>query len=221
MGFLSRRRFGVTAGPTRAWLDPVRYLANASTGSLGAMISDKLGSMGAAVDHILGPGAVRPIHPNVRIHEADTPQDVIRCVEMFSGDAPPFDAWIHAMAILDFIPAETSPEKIDSDREEWNLKLIPTPKIIRRFKALYPDALLVGFKLETGDNLEDLKSAARHLGIKADCNLVVANFAPFKNPGKHTGFLFEPSVEKWSEPYIGKEAIADALVNWLLRRLDG
>src|SRR5690606_12907870 len=108
-------RMGVTSGPTRAWIDPVRYIANASTGELGALIADRLAERGASVELIAGQGAVLPQHPSVRIHSIETIQDLENGLQSLAADAgSPFTAWIHAMAVLDYVPGNTSPTKIAS-----------------------------------------------------------------------------------------------------------
>lgn len=209
-------RVGVTSGPTRAWLDPVRYIANASTGELGSRIADRFAEAGASVDYVVGPGAWRPKAESVRIHEIETPDALLSTLEEMSRreDSPPFDLWIHAMAVLDYVPELTATDKIPSQSPQLELRLVSTPKVILHFKRLFPQALLVGFKLESSSCPDELRSAAKRAAAKARCDLVVANSVPFRDPNGHDAYFWEPSGRTWAGPHSGKTAIADNLFRW-------
>jgi len=206
----------VTAGPTRAWIDPVRYIANASTGSLGSLIADRFAGAGAEVDYIAGPGACKPENRLVTIHEVETPADVMIRLETLaqSVSRAPFGLWVHAMAVLDFVPPLTNPKKINSEKECLTLHLVPTPKILRRFKFFFPNSLLVGFKLETTKDPEKLRCAARIQAAEAGCDLVVANAPPFQDPENHRAYFWDSRRAVWSGPILGKPAIAETLFEW-------
>lgn len=210
------KRIGVTAGPTRAWIDPVRYLANASTGELGSLIAEGLAERGASVDLVHGPGSRLPTRADIRRHPVETVADLEGALERLASEPTPFDVWVHAMAVLDYIPSEASPGKISSNQEEWVLRLKPTPKVIGRFKVLFPSALLVGFKLETTEDVGELRREAETLSRRHGCDLVVANACPFHTPGVHTAHLLDPEAEdSWTGPFEGKHEIARALINRL------
>lgn len=210
------KRVGVTAGPTRAWIDPVRYLANASTGELGALIAEGLAERGASVDFVHGPGSLVPSRQNIRPHPVETVSDLEIALESLASEQTLFDVWIHAMAVLDYIPSEASPGKISSNQEEWVLRLKPTPKVISHFKILFPSALLVGFKLETTADVDELRREAETLSRRHGCDLVVANACPFHTPGVHTAHLLDPEAEdSWTGPFDGKIEIARALIDRL------
>jgi phosphopantothenoylcysteine synthetase/decarboxylase len=213
----------VTSGPTRAWIDPVRYIANASTGELGSRVADRFAEAGASVDYVAGVGAWMPRNESIRIHEVETPSDLLSALEELSnlGAARPFDLWIHAMAVLDYVPERRSNEKIPSHHPQLNLRFVSTPKVILRFKSLFPRALLVGFKLETTDRTEELRNAASSTAEKAHCDLVVANAVPFRDPGNHEAYFWEPSERAWTGPFTGKATIADNLFHWVQKVIPG
>ncbi|MCB9769775.1 MAG: hypothetical protein H6752_16380 [Candidatus Omnitrophica bacterium] len=213
---LKGKRIGVTAGPTRAWIDPVRYLANASSGVLGCRISESLVRRGAEVDLIMGKGGAHPTDPSVGFHSIQTIEDLQSQLKVLSDErARPFFAWIHAMAVLDFVPESPSEAKIPSDRDEFSLPLRKTPKIIEQFRSLFPHSMLVGFKLETTEDPDILRQSAQSMGDKTDCDLVIANSSPFQNPERHQAYLLDPREKSWEGPFQGKSAIAEALVDWL------
>ena len=210
---------GLTAGPTRAWIDPVRYLANASTGALGALIADRLASLGATVTAILGPGAILPTHPSIQFFHIETPADLLATLQTLAStkEAVPMSCWIHAMAVLDYIPAVTATTKISSDLGDWSLSLKPTPKIIQRLKVLFPHAGLIGFKLSTTHDPQVLRQAAADLAGSSYCDLVVANPPPFGDPSVDTAWLWENKSATWTGPVQGKPEIAQAISSWVLK----
>jgi phosphopantothenoylcysteine synthetase/decarboxylase len=187
------------------------------------MIADLLAEAGANVDGIWGSGAVVPRHPSIRLHRIETPSDLLRTLEALAQSpiGPAIAVWIHAMAVLDYAPAETQSEKISSGHEELVIRLVPTPKVISHFKRLFPSASLVGFKLKTTEDPAQLKEAAISLAESNGCDLVVANPSPFQDPGRHTGYLWEPGSGVWSGPFSGKHEIAELLVGWIVRHVRG
>jgi phosphopantothenate---cysteine ligase (CTP) len=151
---------------------------------------------------------------HLRLLPVDTVNDLIAA---FKEELPTrYDAVIHAMAVLDFAPAEVREEKTSSELSEWVIRLTPTPKAARLIKSLAPETFFVGFKLEVGKEKEDLIEIARAWGIKNGADLVVANDLRDIEGGLHIGYLVRPTgaVEGIAE---GKEAIARMLIDFLSR----
>lgn len=216
---LSGLRFGLTAGPTRVWIDSVRYISNASSGHLGALIADQLVSMGARVDALWGRGATyEPLSPSVTLTPVESPEDLLKALELRSAEhkTTPYAAWIHAMAVLDYVPRETYNGKIDSGADTWTVDFIPTPKVIQQIKPLFPGAQLIGFKLLAEDDLDVLRKAAEKLESEAGCDLVVANPAPFRDPASHQAYLLQHTPRRWWGPCVGKVQVAQAVVDWIV-----
>jgi phosphopantothenoylcysteine synthetase/decarboxylase len=216
---LVRRRILITSGPTRAPLDPVRFLTNKSTGRLGTLIAEEAVHAGAEVTFLYGRGSETPTirggqRDHLRLLPIDTVNDLIA---IFNTELPTgFDAVVHAMAVLDFAPAELREEKTSSELSEWVVRLTPTPKAARLVKTLAPKTFFVGFKLEVGKEPEALIEIARTWAIKNGADLVVANDLRDIEGGLHIGYLVRPdgTVEGVAE---GKEAIARMLIDFLRR----
>jgi len=219
---LSGRRILVTSGPTRAPLDAVRFLTNKATGRLGALIAETALQAGADVAFVYGRGsdtpAVRGGHQDqLRLLPVDTVNDLIA---VFTRELPTgYDAVVHAMAVLDFEPAEVREEKTSSDLSEWVVRLTPTPKAGRLVKTLAPKTFFVGFKLEVGKARDELLEISSAWAAKNGADLVVANDLRDIEGGLHIGYLIRPNgtVEGIAE---GKEAIARAVVDFLGRSLE-
>jgi phosphopantothenate---cysteine ligase (CTP) len=219
---LARRRILITSGPTRAPLDPVRFLSNKSTGRLGTLIAEAAVQAGAEVTFLYGRVSETPTirggqRDHLRLLPVDTVNDLIA---VFEKELPTgYDAIIHAMAVLDFAPAEVREEKTSSELSEWVVRLTPTPKAARLIRALAPKTFFVGFKLEVGKAKDALIEIAQSWAVQNGADVVVANDLRDIESGLHIGYLVRPdgTVEGIAE---GKEAIARALVDLLTRTLE-
>src|SRR5206468_6064908 len=147
----------------------------------------------------------------------DTVDDLIA---VFKQELPVgYDAVVHAMAVLDFAPAEVREEKTSSDLSEWTVRLIPTPKAARLVKELAPETFFVAFKLEVGKPKDELVEIAKEWAARNRADLVVANDLRDIERGTHIGYLVD-STGRVTEVAKGKETIARALVDLLRRTLE-
>jgi phosphopantothenate---cysteine ligase (CTP) len=218
---LRGRRILITSGPTRAPLDAVRFLSNKSTGRLGSLIAEAALETGADVTFVYGRGSALPLVrggriDHLRVLPIDTVDDL---VGVFRHELPDgYDAVVHAMAVLDFQPAETREEKVSSNQREWLVRLVPTPKAAALVRELAPKTFFIGFKLEVDKSSSELVGIAADWARRTHADLVVANDMRDIEHGTHTGHLVRPdgSVEQVVQ---GKEMIARALVAVLGRRL--
>jgi phosphopantothenoylcysteine synthetase/decarboxylase len=218
---LRGRRILITSGPTRAPIDAVRFISNKSTGRLGSLIAEAALEAGADVTFVYGRGSALPLVRGGRIdHLRVLPIDTVdELVAVFRQELPSgYDAVVHAMAVLDFQPAETSEEKTSSTLREWNVRLVPTPKAAALVRDLAPKTFFIGFKLEVDRSPAELVDIAADWARRTHADLVVANDMRDIEQGTHTGHLVRPdgSVDQVVQ---GKEMIARALVTLLGRRL--
>ena len=215
---LRGRRLLITSGPTRGYLDRVRFVTNKSTGRLGTMVAERALRAGAQVTFIFGKGSLTPTaRPRLDLVEVETVGDLLRAAER-ELTSTPHHAVIHAMAVLDYEPAERLPEKTPSGRKEWVLRLRPTPKVISRIKDWAPGALLVGFKLEDDLSDEELIAAAQALAQGNDAAFVVANNLAEIEQGRHRALFVAPDGSLLAE-VTGKEAIAEELLGQVAEQL--
>ncbi len=167
----------VTSGPTRAYLDRIRYIANTSSGSLGSRIVESLLNRDVPVIHLHGQGSETPDINNHRLLESipvTTVEDLIDKVQKIAGSSDIF-AVVHAMAVLDYVPESMLDTKKNSGRDYWDVRLVKTPKVIGIIRKLMPDAYCVGFKLEAGVAEERLIEKAGTLLQSYNLDLVIAN----------------------------------------------
>ncbi len=215
---LSGKRVLVTSGPTRAPIDAVRYITNKSSGRLGALIAEEALREGAEVTYIYGQGSVLPQvaeSASLRLVEVETVPDLMEKIREELEEAN-YQAIIHAMAVLDYVPQAPEGEKVPSGREEWQIRLVRTPKVIKMIRDLNPRAFLVGFKLEVGSTEGELIGIAHRSLLANKADLVVANDLLQIERGSHVGYLVNPEGEVVARAE-GKEEIARRLIEIIIK----
>ncbi len=221
MPLLKKKNILITAGSTRGYLDAVRYITNTSTGKLGREIAYEAMSRGAAVTYIYGADSLFPMlqdHNNIKpsqleLIEIETNNDLVKVIRE-KLKKKKFDAIVHAMAVADYVPARAKSDKTPSKKKEWLLKLIKTPKVITIIRDLWPDALLVGFKLEVNRTKDDLIKTARRFLIKSRANVIVANDYKNISRKRHIAYMVAGD-SKTPKPLKGKREIAINIISYL------
>ena len=167
-GPLAGKRVVITSGPTREWLDPVRFLSNPSSGKMGAALASAAAGRGAHVVLISGPGSA-PAPAGVEAVAVESAEEMLAAVQ---AHLPGADVFIGAAAVADYRPEETAPQKRKKSAEPVELHLEPTPDILAAV-AGGPNrpAVVVGFAAET----EDLEAHARGKLERKGLDLIVAN----------------------------------------------
>jgi phosphopantothenoylcysteine decarboxylase/phosphopantothenate--cysteine ligase len=169
-GPLAGRRILVTSGPTHEPIDPVRYIANRSSGAQGSAIAEALRDLGAEVVFVTGP-ATHPRPSGVRVVEVET----ARQMREAALDALPADAAVMAAAVADWRVdgAGASKLKKDGTGRPPSLVLAENPDILREVSAPGParPRLVVGFAAETDEVLANAAAKRARKG----CDWIVAN----------------------------------------------
>jgi phosphopantothenoylcysteine decarboxylase/phosphopantothenate--cysteine ligase len=149
-GRLAGKHVIVTAGPTHEPIDPVRYIANRSSGKQGFAIAGALAALGARVSLIAGPVAL-PTPPGVERHDIETAHEMADAVEQ----ALPADAAVMVAAVADW-RTEAVASKIKKDGGKLpDLRLTENPDILAGLaKSAKRPRLLIGFAAETDTVLE-------------------------------------------------------------------
>ena len=221
MPLLKKKNILITAGSTRGYLDAIRYITNTSTGKLGREIAYETMSHGAVVTYIYGADSLSPeiqgrndIKPSqLKLIEIETNDDLVKVIREKLKNRK-FDAIIHAMAVADYVPARAKPNKTPSKKREWFLKLVKTPKVITIIRDMWPDALLVGFKLEVNRTKDDLIKTAKSFLIKTRADLIVANDYKEISRSRHIAYMVTDDSKK-PKPLKGKIEIAKNIVSCL------
>ncbi|HEY8448931.1 MAG TPA: bifunctional phosphopantothenoylcysteine decarboxylase/phosphopantothenate--cysteine ligase CoaBC [Bacillota bacterium] len=165
---LRGRRLLVSAGPTREYFDPVRFLSNPSTGKMGFAIAEAAARRGAQVVLVAGPVSL-PTPPGVRRRDVVSAADMRDAVlEEFATGV---DAVIMAAAVADYAPAQQHEHKRKKTQEDWVLHLVPTTDILAELGRAKRAEVLVGFAAESENELEH----ARRKLLGKNLDLIVLN----------------------------------------------
>ena len=218
---LSGRHVLVTAGPTREPLDPARFLSNASTGKAGFAIAAACVEAGARVTLVHGPVSLTP-PLGVDTVGVTTALEMQAAVAACLQSAPP-DAVVMSAAVADFRPAEVSTHKVKKADAAHTLTFVRNPDILAGMGAARGDAarpILVGFAAESGHPVEYARDKLRSKRVDlVVANDITAEGAGFGSDTNHVWFVEASGVTELS--MRSKRAVADALVEWLARRLEG
>jgi len=210
----------VTSGPTRAYVDRIRYFSNTSSGVLGSEIVKALIDHNISVVHIYSQGSESPKDYNMQLlesHKIVTIEDLIDAVKKVAayGD---ITAVVHAMAVLDYVPDSKLITKKKSGEDSWKIKLVRTPKVIEIMRELIPDAYFVGFKLEAGVTEEELVENAGVLLHKYFLDIVIANDLDRVNEKRHEA-LFVGRENQILNRLNTKKEIAEKLAELIAERV--
>ena len=166
----------ITAGPTYEAIDPVRFIGNHSSGKMGFELAKQAANLGAEVILIAGPSSEQISHSLIsRI-------DVVSAAEMFEAVFNHYesvDIAIAAAAVADFTPFAVRSEKIKSKVETLGLSLKPTRDILLAMGAQKKQQFLVGFALETQNELINAKEKLHRKNL----DLIVLNSLQDKGAG--------------------------------------
>lgn len=176
---LKGKKVVITAGPTYEAIDPVRFIGNHSSGKMGFEIAKASANLGAEVVLVTGPS-----HQNVS-HSLINVVPVVSALEMYEAVHKHFisaDIAILSAAVADFKPKNTSLQKIKKTSETLTIELEKTQDILASLGRIKGQQFLVGFALETNNELENAKQKLK----KKNLNLIVLNSLNDKGAGFKT-----------------------------------
>ena len=161
-------RILITSGPTRQYLDPVRYLTNASSGRMGAALAAAAVEAGHQVVVVSGPVDVTYPAAAEVVPVVSTDDMLAACLTAF----PACDGLIAVAAPCDYRPSAVSPQKIRKSGGPLRLELVETPDVVAALAAIKTASQwLVAFALET----EDQHLRAMQKLERKSCDLIVVN----------------------------------------------
>ncbi len=216
VGALAGRRVVVTAGPTHEPIDPVRYIANRSSGKQGHAIARAAAEAGADVVLVTGPVAL-PGPPGVRLARVETAAEMLAAVDA----ALPADIFIAAAAVADWRVASIAGQKLKKSGDAPpTLSLSANPDILAAVAGRARDrpALVVGFAAET----ENLEAHAREKLARKRCDMIVLNdvgpaSGTFGGDANEVTIVDRDGATVW--PRASKDEIAARLVRLFAERL--
>jgi phosphopantothenoylcysteine decarboxylase/phosphopantothenate--cysteine ligase len=216
-GPLTGRHALVTSGPTHEPIDPVRYIANRSSGRQGHAIAAALAELGASVTLVSGPVTV-PDPAGVTVRRVETAREMLDACE----SALPADIAVFAAAVADWHVEHAATGKIKKQpgAAPPSLTLVPNPDILATIAAAGPrrPRLVVGFAAETDDLMANAQSKLK----RKNADWIVAN-----DVSPHTGIMggaenavhivTAAGIETW--PRLAKDDVARRLARRIAEAL--
>ncbi|KAB1067273.1 bifunctional phosphopantothenoylcysteine decarboxylase/phosphopantothenate--cysteine ligase CoaBC [Tamlana haliotis] len=173
---LRNKKVLITAGPTYEAIDPVRFIGNHSSGKMGFEIAKAAANLGAEVILVTGPTSQKVSHSLIDVIQVVSAQDMYDAVHEYFEST---DIAILSAAVADYKPKNVELQKIKKNTASLTLELEKTKDILASLGEIKKQQYLVGFALETQDELENAKGKLKRKNL----NLIVLNSLNDKGAG--------------------------------------
>lgn len=206
----------INAGPTREAIDPVRFIANASTGKMGYSIAAEAVRRGATVRLVSGPVSLEPPKGADVTHVTSAAEMLEACLAAFDGA----DAAICTAAVADYTPKKSADHKLKKTVERVDvIELVETADILAALSAEKGERVVVGFAAETNDVIPYAQAKLARKG----CDLIVANDvsrsdSTFGSDTSRIAFVSASGVEELDT--LPKSQVAEKIIDRLVGLLE-
>lgn len=173
---LKGKKILVTAGPTYEAIDPVRFIGNHSSGKMGFDIANEAASLGAEVFLIAGPTHLKAKNSLIKVVDVVSAQEMYDACHLYFNEV---DVAIAAAAVADYRPKFVADQKIKKNTVEFSIDLEKTKDILSSLGAIKKNQFLIGFALETENEIENAKLKIQ----KKNLDLIVLNSLQDKGAG--------------------------------------
>ncbi|MEQ9278733.1 MAG: bifunctional phosphopantothenoylcysteine decarboxylase/phosphopantothenate--cysteine ligase CoaBC [Balneola sp.] len=211
-GPLKGKKVVVTAGPTREFIDPVRFISNPSSGKMGFAMAEAAKRLGAEVKLIHG-SVTAPIPEGIHTTSITSAAELFEVVKT-QADA---DVIIMAAAVSDFTPSKTYSHKVKKETGSNSIELSKTTDILAWLgEKKNSDQVLIGFAMETEDLI---KNAAKKLG-KKNADWIIANSLSTEGAGFEVDTNHVHLISKDSETEFSgtKQEVAELVLGKIFRQ---
>ncbi len=208
----------VTAGPTREYLDPIRFLSNRSSGKMGYAIADVARLRGHDVHLVSGPVSLSP-PAHVMCSRITTAQEMH---DVVLQQLPGMDVLVMCAAVADWRPCEVSSHKLKKTAMQSTLQLVRTADILEAVQRIRrPEQIIVGFAAETHDVL----SYARDKLVRKGMDGIVANDVSRSDAGfgvdTNAVTLIDKAGAIYAFPLQSKHEVAQKILDWIEHMVAG
>ena len=206
---LKGRRVLVSAGPTREYLDPVRYLSNPSSGKMGFAVAEAARDRGAEVTLVSGPVSLPAPH-GLKLVLVDSAEEMLRALETYFDTC---DVLVMSAAVADWRAAEVKTEKEPKTGAAQVLQLVRTPDILSALAPRKHRQMMIGFAMETHQGLERAADKARRKGLTFIClNYPTRAESAFGGDDNQVTFV-TPEGGATELPRMSKRAVAEEILD--------
>jgi len=208
---LVKEKIIVTAGPTREYLDPIRFISNRSSGKMGYAIARASLRRSAEVTLISGPSLLSQ-PGGVKFISVETAVDMFDAINQ---EVPSSTVIVMSAAVSDFMPAEKAEEKIEKS-EELLLKLRQTPDIISEIGKREDRPFIIGFAAETGSKIERARKKLKEKNM----DMIILNDVTKAGSGfdvDTNSVVILDREKEISLPLLSKDSVAEAILDRLVQ----
>ena len=214
---LKGKKILVTAGPTFEAIDPVRFIGNHSSGKMGFDIANEAAKNGAEVILISGPTHLKTENSQVNLIRVTSAQEMYDACHQYYNDV---DVAIAAAAVADYKPKNVADQKIKKNDATFTIELEKTKDILASLGAIKKNQFLIGFALETENEIEHAKLKIQ----KKNLDLIVLNSlndkgAGFGKPTNKVTFI-DKNFQIEPMDLKSKEAVALDIINKIIEHYD-
>lgn len=167
----------ISAGPTREYFDPVRYLTNPSSGKMGYALAQAAAKQEWHVDLVSGPVNIEPPSGAI-LHDVISGQDMFRVIDQLFDDC---DLLIMSAAIMDYSPEYYSTQKVKKTGKSLTITLNPVVDILKTIATRKKHQCVLGFAAETENIIEHAKDKLQ----RKNCDYIAANRVNGKGKGEN------------------------------------
>ena len=214
---LRDKRILITAGPTYEAIDPVRFIGNHSSGKMGFEIAKSAANFGAQVFLVHGPTHEQANHSLIKTIAVTNASEMYEACHDYFGKV---DIAILSAAVADYKPKVVASQKIKKDDATLSIELEKTKDILASLGEIKSNQFLVGFALETNNELENAKAKLKRKNL----DLIVLNSLNDKGAGFKTEtnkVTFIDNKNKVMEFNLKpKSEVAIDLINKIIKQLD-
>lgn len=176
---LKGKKVLITAGPTFEAIDPVRFIGNHSSGKMGYAIAEEATALGAQVYLVSGPVSLKVSNNYIKVIDVTSADEMYKVSHKYFKEC---DIAILSAAVADFSPEKVATQKIKKKDDNLIITLQKTKDILASLGAIKEEKYLVGFALETENEIENAKTKL----IKKNLDLIVLNSLNDKGAGFKT-----------------------------------
>ena len=212
---LKGKKFLITAGPTYEAIDPVRFIGNHSSGKMGFDIAACAARLGAEVTLVTGPSHLNTNNTSIALIRVVSAQEMYDACHQYYSDS---DVTICAAAVADYRPKNIATEKIKKAEENFSIELERTKDILASLGQIKKKQFLVGFALETNNEIENAKLKIQ----KKNLDLIVLNSlqdegAGFSKATNKVTFI-DKNFSIQPVDLKTKEAVAEDIINKIIEQ---
>jgi len=206
----------ITAGPTYEAIDPVRFIGNYSSGKMGFEIAKAAANLGAEVILISGPTHQQIKHSFVKRIDVVSADDMYNQAHKFFNEV---DIALLSAAVADYKPKNVAHQKIKKKDSSLAMELTPTKDILASLGIIKKHQFLVGFALETNNEIENAKNKLQRKNL----DLIVLNSLQDKGAGFATNTnkitIIDKDLNEKPFELKSKAAVAKDIINEIISRI--